>query len=322
MDEIPVKIEDEMDIGRCCTLASLLEVSASPKPGNVHRFSKLDDHPMNYEQFLAAIAALSPHYLEVARASRMLVKQGKSLKGNLELGKHMKNAMESMMHSQDGGNLLLGHVLLLMPLAAACGALLEEENPTISNLQTTLKSVLESGTPRDVIHMYEGIRVSNPGGLGKVDKHDINSPRFKQELADDNADFIKVFSLNSNTDMISHEWTTGFTITFNEGFPRLYEFVSGGTIMKDAIVQVFLEILANHPDSLILRKNDLQVAKGISKKAKSILDQGGVFTSNGMELIQSLDRELILGKGKLNPGTTADLVASSILILLFCGIRP
>ncbi|MHA1700421.1 MAG: triphosphoribosyl-dephospho-CoA synthase, partial [Promethearchaeota archaeon] len=39
-----LRINSYEDIGFCCTLASLLEVSASPKPGNVHRFSKPNEH--------------------------------------------------------------------------------------------------------------------------------------------------------------------------------------------------------------------------------------------------------------------------------------
>lgn len=322
MDEIPVKIENEMDVERCCTLASLLEVSASPKPGNVHRFSKKDDHSMQYEQFLAAIAAISPNYLEVAKKSRALVQQGKILKGNLELGYHMKNAMETMIKSQDGGNLLLGHLLLLMPLAAASGMLLDVKNPNISDLRASLKLVLESGTPEDVVRMYEGIRACNPGGLGKVKKHDITSPGFKQELEDAGADFIEVFSLNRDTDMISHEWTSAFDITFNEGFSSLRKRVNQGYCLNDAIVQLFIEILAKYPDSLILRKNDMRIASEISRKAKGILEGGGMFSDKGREMIRSLDRELILGKGKTNPGTTADLVASSIFVLLASGFRP
>ncbi len=43
-------------VRRCATLAALLEVSASPKPGNVHRMRDRPD--TRYEHFLAGSVAL------------------------------------------------------------------------------------------------------------------------------------------------------------------------------------------------------------------------------------------------------------------------
>jgi triphosphoribosyl-dephospho-CoA synthetase len=73
---------------------------------------------------------------------------------------------------------------------------------------------------------------------------------------------------------------------------------------------------------LIQRKNDLQTALGVSKKAKAILSEGGYASKKGYELIVAMDKELQEAGGQLNPGTTADITAASIYLLLLGGWRP
>src|SRR3990170_2178289 len=54
-------ISDVLDhVSKCLQLAILLEVSAYPKPGNVHR--TFDFQETGYEHFLASTVALMPHF--------------------------------------------------------------------------------------------------------------------------------------------------------------------------------------------------------------------------------------------------------------------
>ncbi|MEM2793636.1 MAG: triphosphoribosyl-dephospho-CoA synthase, partial [Candidatus Methanomethylicia archaeon] len=50
-----------------------------------------------------------------------------------------------------------------------------------------------------------------------------------------------------------------------------------------------------------------------------VLNAGGLLTEDGKRMIWSFDRELRNEGNKLNPGSTADLVASSIMISLLIG---
>ena len=45
---------------RCINLASLLELSGWPKPGNVHRTKDFED--TRFEHFLSGIAAIQPNF--------------------------------------------------------------------------------------------------------------------------------------------------------------------------------------------------------------------------------------------------------------------
>jgi triphosphoribosyl-dephospho-CoA synthetase len=48
---------------------------------------------------------------------------------------------------------------------------------------------------------------------------------------------------------------------------------------------------------------------------------GGILTGEGIRALRALDKEL-RAKHDLNPGTTADLTSSSIMIAMLNGERP
>ncbi|MHA1288699.1 MAG: triphosphoribosyl-dephospho-CoA synthase, partial [Candidatus Thorarchaeota archaeon] len=63
-------------------------------------------------------------------------------------------------------------------------------------------------------------------------------------------------------------------------------------------------------------------AEKISRKAKWILELGGIDSEEGNKQLWILDENLKKEDGRLNPGTTADLTAGSIFVLLLSGWRP
>ncbi|MHA1791825.1 MAG: triphosphoribosyl-dephospho-CoA synthase [Promethearchaeota archaeon] len=324
---VQLEVQDADQVGWSATLASLLEISASPKPGNVHRFSTSKDYKMNYEQFLFSISAIAPVYMDLARDVREKLKRfqgdNESKDGGLSfhLGRYMKKALEQMIFAQSAGNLLLGHVLLFTPLTCAAVLSCEMSKLSLKDLKDVLVDVMHMGNYMDVVMMYDGIRACHPGGLGHTKEFDIMSPNYVDELRDKKATFIDVFSVNKNDDLISSEWVTGFDITFTKGFPFLFSLVNNGTWINDAIVQTFLYLLSNFPDSLIQRKAGLDKASEITSTAKKILEDGGIFTPEGKNEIIEFDKELKRSGGMLNPGTIADLTASSIFLLLLTGFR-
>ena len=88
-----------------------------------------------------------------------------------------------------------------------------------------------------------------------------------------------------------------------------------------AIVNTYLKILSEHPDTLISRKLGIEAAVKVSETALKILHHGGISTNKGLELTNKLDQDLQEKKGQLNPGTTADLIAGIIFCALIFGFR-
>ncbi len=329
LNGFPFKANNPREVGSCCTTASRLEVNASPKPGNVHKFSDPVTHGKTLEQFHAAINAIAPHYENAATMGYDAGRELREIDRMVHVGPVLLGAARSMVAAETAGNLLLGHIMLLVPIAFAAGYLagkkergdLAKKGSTLDDLKFIMHQVINSGDTDDVISLYEAIRTANPGGMGAVERFDVNAPGFRDELRVNAATFKDVFSINSDVDSISSEWVTGFDITFGETFPRLHQLVTGGLPANDAIVQLFLETLAGRPDSLITRKSGIERAKDVSMQARAVVDRGGMFTSAGRQEVARLDAALAGAGGKLNPGTTADLCAAAICLLLLSGFK-
>jgi triphosphoribosyl-dephospho-CoA synthetase len=86
-------------------------------------------------------------------------------------------------------------------------------------------------------------------------------------------------------------------------------------------VNTYLKLLTNHLDTLIIRKASKKDALAVSKAASDILSHGGISTKKGLNLAISFDKDLHEKNGKLNPGTTADLVAGIIFCALIFGLK-
>lgn len=306
-------------VGGCASLAALLEVSAYPKPGNVHR---LRDFPgTRYEHFLAGCVSLAPWMGALAAEGARVRDVGGDL-GEVGLGAHILGAAEDMLRWQSGGNVHLGVILLFAPLAAAAGATAVDGFVEPAGLRGALREVIGAATPADTVNIYKAIGLAmSSENLGRVEKLDVADPSSLKRITDEGVRPLDVFEASRGRDSISSEWATGFSVTFTEGYPYLEEQLHGGEV-NESTVNTFLRILSLHPDSLIRRKRGDEAAGAVSEKARRVLDHGGASTVRGMSMLRELDEELSAEKGGLNPGTSADLTAASLYVQLLAGWRP
>ncbi|MHA1661330.1 MAG: triphosphoribosyl-dephospho-CoA synthase [Promethearchaeota archaeon] len=318
-EEIVFSIKSLDDLTRCIILASLLEIAGWPKPGNIHRTKNFEN--TRFEHFLAGIAAIQPIFRRFCEKIYDHEINSEIDYSFVKLGYFYKKAVKKMMKWQKGGNILLGHILLLAPLAAAASICLKLNITNFRNFVFNLKKVIDNSTVNDTIQLYEAIRLCNPGGLGKIDKYDINNENSKEEIQTDKITLKKIFELSKEYDIISQEYSTGFNIIFNEGLPYFNKIFDQTNDINTTTVNTFLKILSEHPDTLIIRKSGLEAAEMVSNKASEILKNGGISSENGLTLCQELDSALHEQEGKLNPGTTADLVAGVIFCALIFGLR-
>jgi triphosphoribosyl-dephospho-CoA synthase len=315
---LELKITSLDDLMRCIALSSLLEISGWPKPGNVHRTK--DFVSTRFEHFLAGIAAIQPKFSEFCQQTY----NKSSLKDQnyafVNLGNFFKQAVKEMITWQKGGNVLLGHILILAPLSAATAICLKKDQQSFQNFKFNLNKVIEDSTVNDTINLYEAIRMCNPGGLGKIGKYDIYDENSVKYIIEDGINLKKIFVLSKDYDSISLEYSHGFKIILEEGLPYYLEKFKLTNDVNIATVDTFLKILAEHLDTLILRKSGLKSAKFVSKSSEDILKLGGISSEKGLKLLKKLDFELHENKGKLNPGTTADIVAGIIFCALIFGL--
>lgn len=302
---------------RCINLASLLELAGWPKPGNVHRTKNFEN--TRFEHFLGGIVAIQPTFHKFCE--KIIQSPEKIDYASIELGNFFKEAVEQMMSWQSGGNVVLGHILILAPLTTAVTLCLKFQRYSIADFQYYLYKIIEEATVEDTVNLYRAIRVSNPGGLGKIDKYDVFDDNVLEDIRKDNVTLKKIFILSKEYDLISSEYATGFNIILNEGLPYMLEVYNQFKDPNIAIVNTFLKLLGSHPDTLIIRKSGINAAKKVSDSALNILYKGGISSQKGLKLTIELDKKLHEQEGKLNPGTTADLIAGVIFCALIFGLR-
>ena len=273
------------DVSAAAQLACLLEVSAA-KPGNVSPGRHFAD--ARYEDFLASAAAIGRSFADV---------------GTRSLGATVRSAVAAT-SCWTQSNTNLGIILLLAPIARA--AVLGPQD-----LRQTLCDVLNSTSIEDARDVYAAIRHARPGGLGSVDAQDV--------AGEPTTTLLEVMKLAADRDGIAREYATAFELTFESGTPALARARREGLSWDEAIIETFLTILADRPDTHVARRAGDETAMWVSREAKSVLASGGIRSAAGREAIDAMDLKLRSAGHAANPGTTADLTAAATFVVLLGG---
>lgn len=303
------------EVATALQLAMLLEVSAYPKPGNVHRTRDFED--TRFEHFLASASALYSIWRMGAQRGSLAIRNRRLMYGDLIL-----RGCREMLRWQRGGNTSLGVILLLTPISIAAGLTNRRPRSDVSTLRKALSMVLKSGTPWDTAYIYRAIREVSPGGVGRTKELDVMDEDSQVKILEEGVTSLRVFEESAFRDSIAREWVTNFSITFTIGYPAFMEELESCGDVNVATVDTFLRILAEVPDTLIARKVNPEAALKVSRMAERIVKEGGLKTPKGLRMARRFDN-LLRGKGNMfNPGTTADLTCSSISIALLAGFKP
>ncbi len=330
-------------IARCAQLAMLLEVSASPKPGNVDREH---DYPDTcFEHFVASSVGVYPALEQAARS-------------RTGIGSLLKAAVYESASWQNGGNTHFGAFLLLLPLAMAAGEILDgiETGTRAGNgrmmlgpddfevLASRAHAFVRETDCEDSVEFYRafgaaGVRVNG------VEEFDLEDAESTAELREKDVSLYELMEISKGYDLIANEWTTGFRRCL-EGARSVLEFMQAmngesdgpvlncsGTGINGAVVYTFLKLLSRHRDTFIQTKFDADTADYVSSRARSILsewenkgsDCGSDYSSGNRDFsvllpaVHALDSELL--EKRINPGSTADIVIAGIFIALLGGLR-
>jgi triphosphoribosyl-dephospho-CoA synthase len=268
------------DIAVAAQFACLLEVSA-PKPGNVS--PALHFHDTRYEDFLASAAAIGPAL---------------ATSGVRPLGAVIRAAVETTA-KWTTSNTNLGIVLLLAPLARAAAR-------TGGELRTRLARVLDETTVADAQDVYAAIRLAQPGGLGHAAAEDVaGAPSVNLRDA---------MGMASERDAVAREYVTDFAMTFEIGVPALRTARTDGLDWTDATVETYLRLLGVQADTHIARKLGGAAAEAVSRRAREILETGGVRSPAGRAALAEFDADLRDATNSRNPGTTADLTCAALFV--------
>ena len=277
-------------------LALLLEVSGTPKPGNVDRHRDLDE--LRFEHFMAGAVG--------AAAGLRRAEAGDPV------GVAFEEAVAGMA-TQQGGNTQFGCLLLLVPLVRAAAT--DDLSPA------GVSDVVAATTVDDAVQFYRAfehvdVAVGDPppdadaldvrrGAAAESTLRERELPLAAiMELAADPAEGVP--------DGNAREWVTGFDRAFTAADTVLAD---EGPI-GDRTARLFLDLLAAQPDTLVATTHDEATAREVSQRAATVAER--IAADGDLTAAEELAAEFV--DAGYNPGTTADLTAAALFIALERGL--
>jgi len=270
-------------------LACVLE-AAAPKLGNVHPMAHFAD--MHFGHFAASSLAIRSAFETPIK----------------NVGEVIHAAANAT--AQDVGcNTNLGTLLLFGPLATAYNSDLRSADDWQAAIDLTLQRL----TPYDSELVYAAIRLAKPGGLGERVADDIAAP------APDN--LLDAMRQVADIDAVARQYTTAFADIFERLLPWLNQELEQTTDPLQALCRLQVRWLAHEPDGLIVRKLGMAMAQDVQAQSLALAAQLNEHRGPVHELTaaRQLDQFLRADGHRRNPGTTADLLAATLLVRLVLG---
>ncbi len=256
--------------------ACLLEATA-PKPGNVYPGRPFAD--LSYLDFVRA-AERTAETMGVGGQSfsRGILAAAEAIAGEL------------------GTNVNLGILLLLGPLTESDHDSMPDRPG--ADWQTRVAGRLSRCDARDARRIYRAINVASPGGMGRVEEMDLSDQP--------PPDLIAAMRSAARRDRIALNYANGFEDLFRNVVPLLETCIATRVDVLAGIAETQLRLLASAADTLIVRKYGLELARDVQQRADFPFDD-----HDRREAFDAWLRE-----AKINPGTTADLIAAGLYVLL------
>ena len=267
-------------------LALLLEVTGTPKPGNVDRHR---DYPeLRFEHFAAGAVGALPGLRMAADGA--------------PLGAAFERAVDGM-SDQSGGNTQFGALLMLVPLVRAAAE--DRLSPP------GVADVVEATSVEDACGFYRAFEyVDVAVGDPPEDLDDLDVRRGSgatDALRRRETTLYDVMELSADGDGVAAEWTNGFERSFEVAEWLLAD---EGPVYRRAS-RAFLRLLADEEDTFVVTRNGPDVAAEATRRARAVL--------RGEEDAEELAEEIV--DRNVNPGTTADLTAAGLFVALQRGLE-
>ena len=277
-------------------LALLLEVSGTPKPGNVDRHRDLDE--LRFEHFMAGAVG--------AAAGLRRAEAGDPV------GVAFEEAVAGMA-TQQGGNTQFGCLLLLVPLVRAAAT--DDLSPAGVN------DIVAATTVDDAVQFYrafEHVDVAVGDPPPDADALDVRrGAAAESALRERELPLAAIMELAADPaegvpDGNAREWVTGFDRAFTAADTVLAD---EGPI-GDRTARLFLDLLAAQPDTLVATTHDAATAREVSQRAATVAER--IAADGDLTAAEELAAEFV--DAGYNPGTTADLTAAALFIALERGL--
>ncbi len=262
-------------------LSLLLEVSATPKPGNVDRDHDLED--LKYEHFLISAVSAYPVFEDC-------------LKRRGSIGLNFLKAVENS-YKLCKTNVHFGSFFLLIPLIWCRGETgrVEEE--------------LKNTTYEDSLAVLSAFRICMPRVM-EVKDLSLKDEGVERELIEKKINLYDWLAIAPEENVVAREVFEGYWRS-SDGSRVMIESYRDFGDLNTAVVYTYVYMMSKYLDPLIIAKCGRGVAEGVRKRAKDVL------RDFDLKLVEEFDEELI-SRG-INPGSIADLVCSTVYLALKSG---
>ncbi|MFM9912789.1 MAG: triphosphoribosyl-dephospho-CoA synthase [Methylophilaceae bacterium] len=245
------------------------------KPGNVHVFA--DGHGMVVADFVAS-----------AKAAASVIALPE-----LSVGQRISQAIDATWAAV-GCNTNLGIVLLAAPLIESA----VKKKP--------LAEVLAGLTQDDAVEAFAAIVKANPAGLGDSARYDVKSiPP---------CTLLQAMHEAAPRDKLAYQYANNYVDVLEFGVPLYRQVLSRWQNPAWATTLLYLEYLAQFPDSHVVRKYGWAEAEKLQIEAKKhcVALQG---CDNPKTILgELLHFDKALKHQGINPGTSADLTVATLLM--------
>lgn len=274
-------------VAQLAQAAMLIELSSDPKPGNVDRCHDFSD--MGFHHFIISAVSAYP----VFRAAAC---------GRSSFGELLLDGVKSWRDWNINGNTHFGSLTLMIPLAMAAGS--------PGDLRHNLSEVLRGTTANDAANFYEAYSLAG-ARVVDVKEFSLRDSNAVEALRRQGKTLLDLMHLSKDHDLIADEWSNDYERSFR--LAEMLRDIVPNLGINTSVVRIYLTALSEMPDSLVRAKFGLSKAIDVSSKAAHVLED------STLESARRLDLELLAED--VNPGSTADLIASTLFISLLKGLR-
>lgn len=284
-DPAPPDPPPERTVTQNATLALLLEVTGTPKPGNVDREREYDD--LRFEHFVTGAVGAEPGLRRAAAGD--------------PVGTAFERAVAGMSR-QSGGNTQFGALLLVVPLVetAASGALTPER----------AEGVVANTTVADAAGFYrafEHVDVAVDEPPADLEALDVRQGADAIPALEERGLTLEdVMVRSADRDGVAREWVTAF----ERSFAAAERLLALDGPIGDRTATVFLELLAEQPDTFVATQHDRETAEKVTERAAAVLAGEGDPRTLAEAFVAA----------EINPGTTADITAAALFVALQRGL--
>jgi len=254
--------------------AILFEISLSPKPGLVDKFSNGSHSDMNYQTFIDSTAAISPWFAELVREGYSYYDS--DLTKALPLIRNIGLRMESAMYEATQNINTQKGIIFLMGLSLfACGKLFSQTDQfAIEDFRNIIRGVCKDLVKNELTNESKSVKSH---GEDIFHQYGLGGARAEAE--------------------------SGLATVFDFGLPLL----AGVAELNDEdAMKCFLSVTANNNDTNILYRSNPVVLENFKELCKKALDD-----FNNLNYSAVID---FCKSENISPGGSADLLAVTIFV--------